>query len=180
MNIGQKSRNHSKLLLIIIVVVIFLLALTVFLIYKHSHKSNPIINQTDGGQINNNDSPNSSKGVSDKSNNSSPNASSVSLVTPYGSFVSNHHPNLSGSPAPNSLTSTCSTSAGASCQITFTNDGLTKTLPAQVTNSSGYTYWSWTLQSIGLTTGSWKIHAISSYNGQAKTAEDSMDLVVSE
>src|SRR6202011_3279223 len=40
------------------------------------------------------------------------------LVTPYGTFVSNHHPTLSGSPGP-SEESVCNTTPGATCYIEF-------------------------------------------------------------
>lgn len=106
--------------------------------------------------------------------------SSATLFTPTGDFVSNHHPNLSGSPAPNSMSSVCDTTPGASCKITFTKDGVTKSLASQTTDANGSTYWYWKLQDIGLTTGSWKVQAIASLNSQTKSASDAMDLVVAQ
>jgi hypothetical protein len=115
------------------------------------------------------------------SNNSStkPGGSSSALITPSGDFVSNHHPNLSGTPAPNLISSVCNSTPGASCQITFTKDGVVKSLSAQNTDSNGSVYWDWKLQDVGLTEGTWKIQAIASLNGQSKTAADTLDLVVS-
>lgn len=106
--------------------------------------------------------------------------SSLTLFTPSGDFVSNHHPNLSGSPAPNTMTSVCNTTPGATCKITFTMDGITKQLPSKTADSNGTAYWSWKLQEIGLTAGSWKVQAIASLNGNTKTATDALDLVVSQ
>ncbi|MGH7142171.1 MAG: hypothetical protein ACREF5_01710 [Candidatus Saccharimonadales bacterium] len=103
-----------------------------------------------------------------------------SLLMPMGDFVSDHHPNLSGSPAPNTITSVCNTTPGASCIISFTSNGDTKSLPSQITNSDGSAYWNnWTLQSIGLTVGTWQIQATANLNGQNKTAFDAMDLKIS-
>lgn len=102
----------------------------------------------------------------------------LSLLAPSGNFVSNHRPNLSGSPAPNSINSVCTTTPGASCKIEFTKDSVTKSLPAQTTDSSGSTYWNWKLQDIDLTEGSWKIEAVSSLNGQSLRASDALNLEV--
>lgn len=100
------------------------------------------------------------------------------LIAPTGSFVSNHHPNLSGSPAPNQEQSVCNTTPGATCDIEFTNNGITKSLGAKTADSSGATYWTWTLQSIGLAHGSWKITAKATLNNQTKTAIDALLLDV--
>jgi len=123
----------------------------------------------------------SSSSGSQKSGSSGSGGSSAVLIAPSGSFVSNHHPSLSGSPAPNTVTSVCNTTPGATCQITFTMDSVTKSLPSQTVDSGGSTYWTnWKLQDVGLTAGSWKVNAIASLNGQTKTASDAMSLVVSE
>jgi hypothetical protein len=100
------------------------------------------------------------------------------LTTPTGSFVSNHNPNLSGSPAPNSMQSTCTTTPGAKCQITFKLGSTTKSLPAQQTDRGGSAYWSWELQDIGLTEGSWEVTAKATLGSQTKTATDSMKLEI--
>lgn len=101
------------------------------------------------------------------------------LVPPTGTFVSNHTPNLSGSPAPNKMHSDCATTPGATCQISFTrNDGRVKTLPAQNTDNAGAAYWSWTLQDVGLDTGSWTVEAKATLNNKTETAKDSTTLEV--
>lgn len=107
-------------------------------------------------------------------------ASNLTLLAPSGNFVSNHRPNLSGSPAPNSINSVCTTTPGASCKITFTKDGATKSLPPQIVDQGGSTYWNWKLQDIGLTQGSWKIEAIASLNEQASTSSDVLNLEVGQ
>jgi len=102
------------------------------------------------------------------------------LIVPTGNFVSNHHPNLSGSPAPNLMASDCTTTPGATCQISFTQNGVTKYLPAETTDAGGSAYWNWKLQDIGLTVGSWKIEAIARLGNQTKTATDALLLEVSQ
>ena len=104
----------------------------------------------------------------------------VPLAEPSGTFVSNHHPNLGGKPAPNQIQSVCTTTSGAKCSIVFTKDGVTKSLPAQMTDSEGTTYWTWKLQDIGLTAGSWHVEAKATLGSQTKTASDLMNLEVAE
>lgn len=102
------------------------------------------------------------------------------LKDPTGTFVSNHHPNLSGNPAPNEIQSVCVTTSGAYCEITFTKDGITKSLPKQLTDRGGAAYWTWKLQDIGLTKGTWKIQAKATLGSQTKTADDAATLEVNE
>ncbi|SRR6266568_384754 len=107
--------------------------------------------------------------------------STATLVAPTGDFVSNHHPNLSGSPAPDTLNSVCTTTPGATCAISFTKDGVTKSLPTETTDRGGSAYWNgWSLQSIGLTIGSWQVQASASLNGKTLGASDALQLVVSQ
>lgn len=115
----------------------------------------------------------------DKNNNPSADQTDKFLLAPNGPFVSNHKPNLSGQPLPNTENSACSTTSGATCQIIFTKGDITKKLPAQMTDAGGSTYWNgWTLQSVGLTEGSWKITAVAKLGSQTKTASDAMTLDV--
>jgi hypothetical protein len=106
-------------------------------------------------------------------------APSIQPAAPTGDFVSDHHPNLGGSPAPNTETSSCTTTVGVECQIRFTMNGVTKELPVQTTDGDGSTLWSnWTLQSIGLTQGSWQVTAVAINGSNEVTAQDPLQLVV--
>lgn len=106
------------------------------------------------------------------------------LVAPSdGTFVSNHgsdyHPVLSDS----NEESTCTTTPSANCQVVFTNGDTTVSLPAEQTTTSRQSQnatvsWSWTPAGIGLTTGTWTITAKATLNGQTKTVQDSLKLVV--
>ena len=102
------------------------------------------------------------------------------LKDPTGTFVSNHHPNLGGSPAPNEIQSVCVTTSGAYCEIIFTKDSVTKSLPKQLTDRGGAAYWTWKLQDIGLTKGSWQVQAKATLGSQTKTADDAATLEVNE
>jgi len=111
-----------------------------------------------------------------KSNNGG--SASITLIVPSGDFVSNHHPNLGGTPAPNTISSVCTTTAGATCTISFTNNGVVKSLAAQTTDRGGSAYWNWNLQQLGLTPGSWQIQASATLNGATKTTNDVLNLEV--
>jgi hypothetical protein len=103
---------------------------------------------------------------------------SGTLVAPTGQFVSNHHPNLSGSPAPNTEQSACNTSPGANCDISFTKGSVTKSLGTKIADSQGLVIWNWKLQDVELSEGNWKIAATASGGGQTKTATDVQDLSI--
>lgn len=101
------------------------------------------------------------------------------LYTPYGDFVSNHHPNLSGSPAPSKETSVCNTTPGVKCYIRFTKGSVTTSLPPQITDSKGTTYWNWDVKTAGMSAGDWTIAAVATLNGKTKTTQDPLPLSVS-
>lgn len=102
---------------------------------------------------------------------------SATLVAPSGTFVSNHSPGQNGSPL--TEVSVCNSTPGATCQIQFTNGSVTKSLPAQVTDRSGSTYWNnWTAASIGLIAGSWQVKATATLGSQTLSTTDQMNLVV--
>ena len=105
---------------------------------------------------------------------------STTPAAPSGVFVSNHHPNLSGSPAPNSVSSTCSTTPGATCTIRFVMGSVTKSLPPQTTGSDGNTSWVWTLQEVGLTAGEWSVSAVATNGNLTSSSSDALRLVVAE
>lgn len=139
-------------------------------------KGESVANNDKGGRS---DSNSSSAQPGDSKSLTNANAD-VALITPAGNFVSNHHPNLSGSPAPNLISSVCNTTPGATCTIIFTKDNIQKSLPSQTTDSGGSAYWNWRLQDIGLTIGSWEITAKATLNTQSKTAGDAQNLEVAQ
>ena len=97
---------------------------------------------------------------------------------PVGVFVSNHFPNLGGSPAPNTLSSTCSTTVGVQCYIEFKNGSITKNLEPKQTDTNGSATWNWKLQDIGLTAGSWTVTAVAKNGSLTASATDPMKLEV--
>jgi hypothetical protein len=107
--------------------------------------------------------------------------SNAPLIAPYGSFVSNHHPSLSGAGGvPSQEESVCTTTPGATCYMTFTQNGVVKTLKSQVADSKGSVFWDWDVNKSGFTTGSWSITATASLNGVTKSTNDSLELVVNQ
>lgn len=132
-------------------------------------------------ESNNNQSTN--EDINSKGPDQQPAPAPVSTVVPdipTGTFVSNHHPNMSGSPAPNTETSTCTTTPGARCQIRFTHNDTILYLPSQLTDADGSTSWSWTLQEIGLTSGTWKVAAIATNGNKTSIANDVINLEINK
>lgn len=105
-------------------------------------------------------------------------SSTPNLPKPTGTFVSNHRPNLSGQPAPNSMNSICITIEGASCQIAFIKDGISKALPSKVADKNGTVTWDWKLQDIGLEQGTWQIQAQATLGAQKQVSIDNLNLEV--
>lgn len=100
------------------------------------------------------------------------------LLAPFGNFVSNHNPQLSGSLSNEG--SVCNTTPGAKCYIQFTQNGVIKTLPVETADSNGSVFWSWNVSQSGFTTGKWQIEAIATLDGQSKTTTDPIFLTVSQ
>jgi hypothetical protein len=77
------------------------------------------------------------------------------------------------------MASTCITTPGIQCEIQFNMDGVTKTLGPQTTASNGAATWSWTLQEVGLTQGTWIVTAVAAPGASnSVTATDPMQLTV--
>ena len=97
------------------------------------------------------------------------------LIAPLSTstFVSAHY-NVKVSA---NLSSTCTTTPGATCQISFTKDGESHSLPAETTDAGGTAYWNnWQPQDYGLTPGSWTVTAIAKLGSQTMSTEDSLKL----
>lgn len=94
-------------------------------------------------------------------------AGSDSVAAPEGNFVSSHRANMGST-----IESVCTTTRGASCDISFTKGGVTKTLGRKDVNSAGAASWIWTPASIGLTPGSWVITATAELSGAQTSSKD--------
>lgn len=117
-------------------------------------------------------SPNSDKTVA-----SGTTQTGAAPIAPFGTFVSNHHPSSKNS----AEQSACTTTPGATCTITLVNsDNVTKTLEAKTADANGSVIWNWDIKTAGVTTGTWKITATSSLNGQTKSATDAQNLEVQQ
>lgn len=180
-------KGHSKPIWISIIVIIVGIT-AVISIYHYTHRP-PVIKPTPVNTSTGNTSKSGATTTtpvqtqSNSSNKSSDNQGSspqATLVAPSGSFVSNHKPNLSGSPAPNTEESTCEVPQSVSCDITFTNSSTGKTLSlgSQTAGSNGLVAWHWSLQGVGLTQGSWTVKAIATLGSQTKTTTDPIALDV--
>jgi hypothetical protein len=116
----------------------------------------------------------SSPSVSDKTTSSTADTSAP-LVQPYGDFVSAHQ----YVPSNAQEQSTCNTTTGASCTISFTLGSTTKQLATETANGDGTASWPiWTADSIGLTSGSWTITAKATLGTQSSQTTDPTQLEV--
>jgi hypothetical protein len=189
---NKKNNKKSGTLALIVIVVLLAIGGGSFAYIHHNDRTTAVTASAyTKGVVSNSARPNQAKSsqsapstatgsVDGSTTTGSQTVSAAALTAPSGDFVSDHHPNLSGSPAPNSMTSVCSTTPGATCQISFMQGNTIVSLSKKVADAGGGAYWKYTLQSIGLTSGSWTIIATATLDGQIKSASDVMDLVVSQ
>jgi hypothetical protein len=132
---------------------------------------------TNTGSSSTDNNTNSNPNSSDNKNENNSTNTDANLIEPSGVFVSNHRP---GGNAPNTITSNCTTTPGATCQIIFTKGSVTKSLDAQTTDRGGSAYWTWdvTDPAIGLTSGSWQVQAKATLGSQTKVTKDATALEV--
>jgi hypothetical protein len=189
----KKNLLRNKLFWVITIIVVLLLG-GGGLAYQHNRSEK---NKTDNTPVTprpitdktKNSNPQTSTDPSDNSTNSKNGTSttptntpsipmsSLPVTKPSGSFVSNHKPGQNNSPLEEA--SVCNTTANINCQITFTKDGITKSLPSKTADSAGTAYWpSWTSQSIGLTTGNWTVTAVATNTQQTESTADTLALQV--
>ena len=182
--ISKKIIFLSVILLIGIVILVLEITNTTYIFHKAKFSKSGETHATTANASTKGSSDSASSnakgGLATNSSKTSPSSSSdQTLIEPSGTFVSNHRPNLSGSPRPNEMQSSCVTTAGVSCRITFTNGSVVKSLPTRTTDAGGGAYWQWKLQDIGLTEGTWRVDAIASSANQTKSVSDTIELVVS-
>ncbi len=180
---SQKPPRKTRLLVIIVSCLVVVISVSAWVWHQKtkphddptrttSQKGEPVVeDKTEGSSV----IPAAEN--NEKSEGTTP-SSDTTLEEPTGSFVSNHHPNLGGSPAPNNIQSSCTTTPGAKCTITLTKNGTTKSLGEKTTNDDGSAYWDWKLQDVGITEGSWQVTATANLNGQTKSATDPIALEV--
>jgi hypothetical protein len=188
----RKKRKPVIPALIVVAIIVIVGVIAGYLWHKNVHKSSTVTSSNrsiysppeananvPGGK------PSSSQGSSISSSKGSSSSqtpmvsSTVQPNTPIGEFVSDHSPNLSGTPHPNSESSTCTTTAGVNCQISFTSGSTVKSLSNQTTDTNGNTSWNWTLQSVGLTAGTWQVTATATNGSKTASTNDVTKLVVS-
>jgi hypothetical protein len=179
MRVRKPKKNNKKIITIITVLMLLVIVAISLIIYTARPKTTK-----DTVQTNSSSSAGDSSATSSSKDSSQTTPAVINSDTtprePTGTFISNHHPNLSGSPAPNTESSTCTTTPGANCEIRFTNGNITKSLDIKKTDSDGNASWDWNLNDIGLTAGEWIIKAIAINGSKTATATDSMPLNVGQ
>ena len=114
-----------------------------------------------------------------KQSTTSGNATGTDVITPSGTFVSNHHLSLSAAAPADIISSVCRTNAGATCELSFTNGSDVKVLGPNVVGSDGTIDWEWRLKDIQLTTGTWQIQATAKLNDKTASTMDPIKLEIS-
>lgn len=189
MKIAQKNKKKK---ILVLTAVVFLILCTFIVYYYFITKSSKPYTTTHSGEkvISDPNVPGGTKkpdssnkdvsgiGISREPATSVNPDKNITPKTPIGVFVSNHRPNLSGSPAPNTINSTCSTTPGVFCSITFTQGSSVKSLPEQQTDANGNIEWNWSLQQVGLTEGSWDITVTAKNGDLTSTTTDAIPLEV--
>ena len=180
MRVKKASKNNKRIISTVVIVVLLAVITVVLAIYLPKSKTTTTNPQTNNSNSTTNDSGATSSPKGGSQTTPTTINSDITPREPTGTFISNHHPNLSGSPAPNTESSTCTTTPGANCEIRFTNGNITKSLDIKKTDSNGNASWDWSLNDIGLTAGEWSVTAIAINGSKTATATDSVPLSVGQ
>ena len=174
------KRFHILLCLLLASIIVVTLG---FFIYRRSHPKNPNVipsqKTTEKQSLNTSRQTTTSTLPSDQSpkNTTSGNGSvaafSGEIKNPYGTFVSNHKPQVNDQEG-----STCITNPGATCYIQFTKGDTVKKLDAQQVDGTGSASWVWKISEAGLGSGSWQVVATATLNGQTKSTTDQISLEI--
>lgn len=100
------------------------------------------------------------------------------LLPPSGTFLSSHKLSLSGTGAPSNARSVCRTSPGASCWLTFSNDGRNVSFLAEKVDASGVATWDWSPTDIQLTIGHWDVTVTAERGSEQQVVEEAIGLDV--
>jgi hypothetical protein len=181
--IRKGIKIRSKKMLIMLLIGVSLLGCG-FLLYINNKPPTPTTSIPSTTQ--DEDIKNVEQGVSAKNANSTTSSSMsdkqggdttatiTAVNTPTGNFVSSHRVNSSAS----TIESICTTSLGATCEITFRKGDTILTLGKKQVNNNGTATWIWTPASLALTSGSWEIMATATMGDKTSTAIDPLKLDV--
>lgn len=178
---NPKNRFSKRNLGLLLALILILVA--VFVIYKATRPDKQAIsvipsgNQEQVDQTDNSATPEAkNEDENEKSSGSSDNRPIVNLMSPSGTFVSSHTVSLS---SPGVIESTCNSTPGAKCSISFTNkNGVVRYLPAKTVDKNNTAYWSWLAKDAKLTVGKWTISATATSGSQSKNTVDPKPLEV--
>ena len=186
-----KTAHTKNKKVLIITIIVLLLAALMFGVY--AYKSQTLKDETSQQSTSEDETENTSDSSVPSTTQTKPDKdgsneeteaivpdSGVMPVAPAGTFVSNHYPNIDGSPAPSTLSSTCTTSPGVQCKISFTKGAITKSLGVHTTDVNGNTSWEWNINEIGLDVGEWSVVAVAINGDKTASSTDSIKLTIGE
>ena len=100
------------------------------------------------------------------------------LREPSGTFLSSHRLSLSGNDGPATARSVCHTTAGATCEITFSKNGMNVSLAAKEADGGGVTTWDWSPGAMTMDAGRWDVVVTARLDGAEKSVTDPIGLEV--
>jgi len=180
--IKHRIIGKRKLLALVLVIVSLAIVVMIFFLVKKpgtetiAKQGKTTTTEENGVKVTT--SAESTKNSSSPTTSSSNNLADITPIAPFGTFVSNHRPNLDGKSSSNQMNSVCQTTPGVTCEIRFTSNGQIKILGPSKVGSDGYVSWDWKLQDIGLREGSWGIEAIAKNGDKTTATKDPMPLEV--
>lgn len=184
---NRKNKQTLKLALISVIVVVTLGGLGWYFFLRDTKESTPTstIGQQTKGEPKQHDDTNiesteknapakTPESESPSKKPTSTTSTSQPLQKPEGQFVNAHVLESTSNP----MYSSCTTTPGASCMISFSKLDTNRQLAYQVTDAEGTTYWSWTPKKLGLSSGKWKITATAKLGDKTLTAVDPLELEI--
>ena len=180
----MKIKNNNKKLKIKLIVFLYSVLLLIILIVSYTlihnsseTKNNPTLQPTNNRTV---DDHNSNEPKNENISEVQKPPINTTPIKPSGTFVSNHNPNLSGYPSPNLISSTCNTTPGATCEIIFKLNSISRSLPPKNTDSYGNAYWDWNLKDLDLFKGEWTITARASIGQNISEENDAIKLNIKD
>jgi cytoskeletal protein RodZ len=173
-------KNH-RILFILIIVILISIGTIIFITSNNKSKVSTAKIGITHNPVNTSSSTTSTQSPANNSVDSSPNKNPSAPQAPSGNFISSYSANLNTQEQ-----SECDTTAGATCTISFTNNGTTKSLPATQATASpknpngAFASWNWQPSALGLTPGSWTVSATATLNGQSIVTKSSLLLELAQ
>ena len=178
----QPKRSYVPFVLAATVLLLVILGLFLYATHRlpflsHNTKA-PVTHSNAGTSTKGEQGPDGSSdqsGNNDTKNNNNQSTGTLIAPTNGSNFVSAHH----GIHPTDTLSSTCTTTPGATCEITFTKDTEAHSLGSETTDAGGTAYWNgWHPSDYDLTEGNWTVTAVAKLGNQTLSTTDATQLEI--